>query len=634
MKRWFVLGLVVLALAVPALAGNRDFTARVYIPQEWWRQESLLQLLNETDVVYVETFQYLDAVMGEEQLNKIAALGLKTEILPPPPPELMMNFGFYLKYAQVRDSLRVYASRYPTICRFDSAGPMHDTTPRYQYYLKIANPLTGNTKPAAYFNGVTHAREPMGQEVTRRYALWLLQNYNRDSLATWLVNNRQFIMLPVVNPDGYVYNETYSDVYGWRKNRHFISGGDWTVDVNRNFGYKWGYDNNGSSGNRGDETYRGPSRFSELEAQKCRDLFMQYKFRSGCDYHTYGSYNLCPYGYANVVPADMTIFQEILDTVRTYNQYTTGRTGRIYAVLYAANGGSIDWEYADTLEGGQQKFIEFALSLELNPANSSFWWGNTDSTLIRQEFARTFPGQLYQSKIAGVYFFRRNLYVDDSTTSNGNRTGRLDPGEIANLWMTVRNHAVSRVDSAVSITAVLRSLDTAITVNTPNGSFGKILRVSTGDNRTAKFQVRCSRGAPQGSWKKFRVEMTSWDDGNTIMQPLVDSVQIGNTPVAVEELPNPDELVPFALHPVQPNPMAISGTVRFSLLKGGEVSLVVYNALGQTVRTLANGQYPAGHQTTVWDGRDEAGRAVAPGAYFLRLRSESQEALGRVVVVR
>ncbi len=55
MKRWFVFGLVVLALSGPALAGNRDFTARVYIPQEWWRQESLLTILNdETDVVYVE----------------------------------------------------------------------------------------------------------------------------------------------------------------------------------------------------------------------------------------------------------------------------------------------------------------------------------------------------------------------------------------------------------------------------------------------------------------------------------------------------------------------------------------------------------------------------------------------------
>jgi len=272
--------------------------------------------------------------------------------------------------------------------------------------------------------------------------------------------------------------------------------------------------------------------------------------------------------------------------------------------------------------------------LELNPANSSFWWGNTDSMLIRQEFARTFPGQLYQSKVAGAYFFRRNLYVDDTSSSNGNRSGRLDPGENANLWMTVRNHAVSRVDSAANITAVIRSLDTAIVVTQPNGNFGKILRQATGDNRTAKFGVYCSRGAPQGSWKKFRVEMTSWDDGNTIMQPLVDSVQIGNTPVAVEELPSPDELVPFALYPVRPNPMAGSGTVRFSLLKGGEVSLVVYNALGQTVKYLVRGKVSAGIHTVVWDSRDETGRLVAPGAYFLRLKAEGQEALGRVVIVR
>jgi hypothetical protein len=301
-------------------------------------------------------------------------------------------------------------------------------------------------------------------------------------------------------------------------------------------------------------------------------------------------------------------------------------------VLYAANGVSVDWEYADTLEGGQQKFIEYAITIEV--AETDFWQGSTDSIYIRSECNRNLGGQKYQAKVTGAYFFRRNLYVDDTTSSNGNRTGRLDPGENANLWMTVRNHAVSRVDSAVNITAVIRSLDTAIVVTQPNGSFGKILRQATGDNRTAKFGVYCSRGALSGSWKKFRVELTSWDDGNTIMQPLVDSLQIGNTPVAVEELPSPDDLIPFALYPVRPNPMAGSGTVRFSLLKGGEVSLVVYNALGQTVRTLANGQYPAGHHTAAWDGRDEAGRSVAPGAYFLRLRSEGQEALGRVVVVK
>jgi hypothetical protein len=629
MRRWFVLGLVVLALAVPALAGDRDLKVRVYIPEAWWRQESLLQLLNETDVVYVETHQYLEALMGEETLNRIAALGLRTEMLPPV-PQIPINFGFFQTYSQVRDSLRALKNRYPTIASLDSSGPFYEGT-HFIYFLKIANPLTGNTKPEAFFNGATHSREPMGQEVAKNFASWLLKNYGTDSLATWLVNNRQFIFAPVMSPDGYFYNETYASGM-WRKNRHFISGADWTVDVNRNYGYKWGYDNNGSSGTRGQETYRGPSRFSELETQRIRDLFMAHKFRTGCDYHSYGHYNMCAYGYANVVPVDMAILQEVLDTVNLYNTYGASRTGRIYPVLYPANGVSVDWEYADTLEGGQQKFIEYAITIET--AETGFWQGSTDSVYIRSECNRNLGGQKYQGKVTGAYFFRRNLYVDDTTSSNGNRTGRLDPGENANLWMTVRNHAVSRVDSAANITAVIRSLDTAIVVTNPNGTFGKILRVSTGDNRTAKFGVRCSRGAPPGSWKKFRVEMTFWDDGNTIMQPLVDSLQIGNTPVAVAEIPSFDALVPFALYPVRPNPTPGASSIRFSLTRGDEVSLVVYNALGQAVKHLVSGKVSAGIHTAVWDGRDEAGRAVAPGAYFLKYQANGQEALGRLVVVK
>ena len=632
MRRWFVVGvmlLVLMGIASSALAGDRDLKVRVYIPEAWWRQEQLLQILNEyTDVLYVETYQYLDALMGEETLNRIAALGLRTEMLPPV-PQIPINFGFFKTYSQVRDSLRALKNRYPTIASLDSSGPFYEGT-HFIYFLKIANPLTGNTKPEAFFNGTTHSREPLGQEVAKNFASWLLKNYGTDSLATWLVNNRQFFFAPVMSPDGYVYNETYSTGM-WRKNRR-NNGGSYGIDLNRNYGYKWGYDNSGSSGTPSSETYRGTARFSELETQAARNLFMAHKFRTGCDYHSYGHYNMCAYGYANVVPVDMAILQEMLDTVNLYNTYGVSRTGRIYPVLYAANGVSVDWEYADTLEGGQQKFIEYAITIEV--AETDFWQGSTDSIYIRSECNRNLGGQKYQAKVTGAYFFRRNLYVDDTTSSNGNRTGRLDPGENANLWMTVRNHAVSRVDSAVNITAVIRSLDTAIVVTQPNGNFGKILRQATGDNRTAKFGVRCSRGAPSGSWKKFRVEMTSWDDGNTIMQPLTDSVQIGNTPVRVEEIPSTDELVPFALYPMLPNPMARSGTVRFSLLKGGEVSLVVYNALGQTVRTLINGQSSAGHHSAVWDGQDEAGRAVAPGAYFLRLRSEGQEALGRVVVVR
>lgn len=641
MKRWIVFGFMVLAMVAMSQASplpGQNLKVRVYIPEEWWRQESLLQLLNETDVIYVKSHQYVESMMTEEVLNRIAALGLKTEIVPIP-PHVDMTFGYFFKYAQVRDTLKAWTTRYPSICRLDSVGPFYDSAAarRNIYFLTVANPPTGSTKPESFFNGATHAREPGGQEMARRYAMWLLQNYGTDSLATWIVNNRQTIFAPVMNPDGYVYNETYNDPAGngWRKNRHFIGGVDWTVDPNRNYGYKWGYDNNGSSGTRGSDTYRGPGRFSELETQKIRDLFNAHKFRTGCDFHTYGHNNMCPWGYSLSAPLpDSLIYWEILDTIQVNNQYPLSQTGEIDHVLYMVNGSSIEWEFADTLrdDNGQHKFIEHATTLEV--FTNSFWQGNTDSTIIVNEFNLNLKGELYQSKVAGAYFYPRNLYVDDTSSSNGNHSGALDPGEYANLWMIVRNHAVSVIDSAVTITAVLKSLDTALVITQPNASFGKIMRVSVGDNRTAKFGVHCSRGAPQGSWKKFRVELTFLDDGNTIMQPLVDSLHIGNTPVAVAELPNPDQMVRFALYPVRPNPMGHEGVVSFALTYGGEASLVVYNALGQTVRTLVSGNVSAGVHSVVWDGKDEAGRSVAPGAYFLRYKATGNEALGRVVVIK
>ncbi|OYD14027.1 hypothetical protein CH330_09475 [candidate division WOR-3 bacterium JGI_Cruoil_03_51_56] len=66
------------------------------------------------------------------------------------------------------------------------------------------------------------------------------------------------------------------------------------VDLNRNYGYKWGYNNQGSSNRPGSETYRGPSRFSEPATQIIRDLMNTHKIRTCLDYHTYGRYKWCP----------------------------------------------------------------------------------------------------------------------------------------------------------------------------------------------------------------------------------------------------------------------------------------------------------------------------------------------------
>ena len=75
------------------------------------------------------------------------------------------------------------------------------------------------------------------------------------------------------NPDGYQY--TFDHERLWRKNlRDNDDDGQITaadgVDPNRNFDEHWGYDNEGSSADPADETYRGPSAVSEPETKAMR----------------------------------------------------------------------------------------------------------------------------------------------------------------------------------------------------------------------------------------------------------------------------------------------------------------------------------------------------------------------------
>lgn len=73
------------------------------------------------------------------------------------------------------------------------------------------------------------------------------------------------------------------------------------------------------------------------------------------------------------------------------------------------------------------------------------------------------------------------------------------------------------------------------------------------------------------------------------------------------------------LLPNVPNPFNPTTSIRYSLPTAGAVDLTVFSQSGRLVRTLASGTETAGTHTTVWDGRDNAGRDVASGVYFYRL---------------
>jgi len=73
------------------------------------------------------------------------------------------------------------------------------------------------------------------------------------------------------------------------------------------------------------------------------------------------------------------------------------------------------------------------------------------------------------------------------------------------------------------------------------------------------------------------------------------------------------------LLPNAPNPFNPSTQLRFAVESAGDVSLSVYDARGRLVRDLGTAAYAAGEHAVTWNGRDDRGRAMASGVYFVRL---------------
>ncbi len=76
---------------------------------------------------------------------------------------------------------------------------------------------------------------------------------------------------------------------------------------------------------------------------------------------------------------------------------------------------------------------------------------------------------------------------------------------------------------------------------------------------------------------------------------------------------------PVVLRPPHPNPFNPATRLAWALAAPGEVRLVLYDARGRMIRTLAEGPREAGEYEAIWNGTDHTGRRVAAGTYLLRL---------------
>lgn len=156
---------------------------------------------------------------------------------------------------------------------------------------KNANRRPDGTKPAVLYNAAQHAREWITPEMSRRLTHHFLDNYGSDDEVTRLVDTRELWFVWVANPDGYQYTHEDPANRLWRKNLRdndgdgVINTGD-GVDLNRNFAYKWGYDNEGSSPDFASQVYRGAGPMSEPETVAMDGLVGSIDFSFMVNYHS------------------------------------------------------------------------------------------------------------------------------------------------------------------------------------------------------------------------------------------------------------------------------------------------------------------------------------------------------------
>jgi carboxypeptidase T len=417
----------------------------------------------------------------------------RTEELPPFGSGSMGGYWTLAEIKMKLDSLVASDTRDVVADRLDTLGTTVQGRPIWG--LRLGRHMDApDLRPAVILNALTHAREPEGMQALFYFVDDLLSRYDTDPFAKYLLDQRVIYICPVVNPDGYYYNQTLNPRGGgsWRKNRR-DNGTSYGVDLNRNFGFKWGYDDFGSSGTPSSDDYRGTSAFSEPETRAQRDLVDSLQPVTGISFHTYRDEFLHPWGYVAQWPSasDSAAFSEWNDEASLGSPYLTG-PGSV--VLYVTNGDFNDWSYGDTLS----KPRCYSWTPEIGTLGDGFWPPPSRIVPLAQENLR----KCYTvAAIAGPY-----VRIESSRLV----FGELIAGLPTQLAVRARNLGLG--ETPAGLTATLIPLDAGAEV-LPGGATVPypVLPSRTSGDATdgAMFQVGAADTVTLGRMLRFEVDFTA-----------------------------------------------------------------------------------------------------------------------------
>lgn len=259
--------------------------------------------------------------------------------LPDPVPGGGLDPDFYADYrtydavqAQMAGLLAAYPERVSAV---EVGTSLHG---RAITGVRITNPGDPD-RPIVIVQACQHAREWITVAASM-YAAQRFAEADSGGLLDYLLDETQLVVIPIVNPDGYVYSWEVDRL--WRKNRRE----DYGVDLNRNWMVGWG--GPGASPFPDEGNYHGEGPFSEPESTAMRDFIdAEPGAIAFLDVHSFGQLLLYPWGFDYVVPSDEQLFadmtQDMSDAMFQPNDlwYQPLQS----ADFYPAAGNAIDWGY-------------------------------------------------------------------------------------------------------------------------------------------------------------------------------------------------------------------------------------------------------------------------------------------------
>ncbi len=237
------------------------------------------------------------------------------------------------------------------------------------YYIKISdNFSTQEAEPQVLYTAIHHSQEPASLQQLIYFMYYLLENYGTNPEVTYLINNTELYFIPIINTDGYVYNEQENPTGGGlhRKNRRTTMFSD-GVDLNRNYDWYFGYDETGSSSIGFHPWHRGDNAFSEPETQAVKNFIENHNIKLDVNWHSYGNMIIYPWNYENHYTQDSIFYNALAEKMALQNNYRYGTVYETYG--YQSNGDADDWGYGEI--GTKNKVL--SITAEIGNMDDGFW---------------------------------------------------------------------------------------------------------------------------------------------------------------------------------------------------------------------------------------------------------------------